>query len=71
MKAKKFKTNINCNNCIRSVTGFIEEVPGIEQWTVDIAVPEKVLTVTGKAKPEAIVAAVEEAGFDIQELDER
>ncbi len=61
----QFKTNINCNGCIRSVTGFINDVPGIQHWEVDIDNPEKILTVQGNVTPEAVVEAVEEAGFDI------
>ena len=68
METLKFKTNINCGGCIRSVTGFIEEVPGISHWEVDTENPDKILTVTGDVTPAVIVEAVEEAGFDIQEL---
>ena len=67
-KELKFKTNINCNNCIRSVTGFLNDVKEIEHWEVDIDNPNKILTVVGEfVTPEKIVEAVEEAGFDIQE----
>jgi copper chaperone len=66
-KQLKFKTNINCNNCIRSVSGFLNEVEAIEKWEVDIANPEKTLTVEGdEVTVEMIVEAVEEAGFDIE-----
>ncbi|MBX2929578.1 MAG: heavy-metal-associated domain-containing protein [Saprospiraceae bacterium] len=62
----QFKTTINCQNCIRTVTGFLNEVPGIERWEVDTADPDKILTVFGDAvTAEEIIAAVEEAGFDI------
>lgn len=70
METLKFKTNINCGGCIRSVTGFIEEVPGIDHWEVDTENPDKILTVKGNVTPEAIVEAVEDAGFDIQVLAE-
>jgi copper chaperone len=64
-----FKTNINCGNCVRSVTGFLNEVPAIESWSVDTDNPAKILTVVGTSlKAEQVIAAVEEAGFDI-ELD--
>ncbi len=62
----QFKTNINCSNCVRAVKGFIEEVPGIERWEVDTSNPDKILTVEGETvTPEAVLAAVQEAGFDI------
>lgn len=65
----QFKTNINCGNCVRAVTGFINEVQGIETWAVDTENPEKILTVEGQdVTTEAIIEAVEEAGFDIQPI---
>ncbi len=65
---KRFKTNINCGNCIRAVSGFLDEVPGLEQWAVDTDNPDKILTVEGSASEEQIVESVEEAGFDIEPL---
>jgi len=64
----QFKTNINCGNCVRTVTNFLNDVPGIETWQVDTDNPEKILTVEGEAlTTEAVIEAVEEAGFDIQQ----
>lgn len=62
-----FKTNINCNNCVRAVTNFLNEVPGIEKWEVDTEHTDKILTVQGSASKEAIVEAVDDAGFDIED----
>ena len=66
----KFKTNINCGNCVRSVSGFIDDVQNIKAWVVDTNDPEKILTVEGEDLiQEAILRAVEDAGFDIEVLD--
>ena len=62
---QQFKTNINCAMCVRSVTNFLNEVPGIEHWEVDTDNPDKILTVEGRVKPEAVVEAIDDAGFDI------
>ncbi len=65
----RFKTNINCGNCVKTVSAFINEVPAIEAWTVDTENPEKILTVSGEnIKVEAIIEAVEDAGFDIEPI---
>lgn len=64
-----FKTNINCGNCVKAVTGFINEVNGIESWVVDTAHPDKILTVQGDTTVSAVVEAVEEAGFEIEVLN--
>ncbi|MCB0624242.1 MAG: heavy-metal-associated domain-containing protein [Saprospiraceae bacterium] len=70
MRSLVFKTNINCNNCIRSVTGFLNEVGSIEKWEVDIENPDKLLTVQGEQVTlEEVVNAVEEAGFDIEAVE--
>ncbi|PSR11936.1 MAG: hypothetical protein DA408_13505 [Bacteroidetes bacterium] len=60
-----FKTNVNCANCVRSVTNFLNEVEGLESWQVDTANPDKILTVVGDVTAAAVVEAVEDAGFDI------
>ena len=70
MQTKKFATNINCRSCLRTVTPFLNEVEGIENWSVDVNVPEKVLTVDGAADEQTIIKAVEEAGFDVLEVME-
>lgn len=63
----KFKTNINCGGCIKSVSGFINEVQSITAWKVDTDNPEKILTVNGEnITASSIIEAVEEAGFDIE-----
>lgn len=63
-----FKTNINCGSCVRSVTGFLDTVPGVTIWRVDVDNPDKILTVEGSVSEASIVAAVEEAGFEIEPL---
>lgn len=63
---QQFKTNIHCGNCVRTVTNFLNDVEGIEQWKVDTDNPDKILTVTGTASTAAIVEAIEDAGFDIE-----
>lgn len=66
MEQRQFKTSINCGNCVRTVTGFLNDVPGIAHWEVDTNNPDKVLTVEGEQLDiTAIIEAVEEAGFDI------
>lgn len=68
MKTLRFKTNINCNNCVRTVSAFLNEVPTIREWSVDVGQPEKILTVKGEeVLVEEVIEAVEEAGFDIVE----
>jgi len=69
MMKQTFKTTIHCSNCVRAVTGFLSDVQDIEHWEVDTDHPDKILSVKGAARPEAIMEAVEEAGFDIQPIE--
>ena len=64
----KFKTNINCANCLKSVGPFLNEISGIS-WSFDTTVSDKILKVEGENPDKnKIILAVEDAGFDIEEL---
>lgn len=70
MVTKKFKTTINCGNCVKAVTGFLSDVPGIDKWDVNTDHPDKILSVSGAGFEEsAVVEAVEDAGFDISPME--
>ncbi len=67
MKTLKFKTNINCNNCVMSVTPFLNELDNIENWKVDIDSPDKTLEITiDDDDEESVIDAVKEAGYTIE-----
>lgn len=69
MEKLQFKTNINCGNCIKAVTNFINDVEGIQSWKVDTNNPDKILTVEGNLQATAVIEAIEDAGFDIEYLE--
>ncbi len=67
MQTLKFKTNINCGNCIKAVTPTLNREAGAGNWQVDTANPDKILTVSAaQLSAEQVVQAVEQAGFQIQ-----
>ncbi|ALW86919.1 hypothetical protein AUC43_18640 [Hymenobacter sedentarius] len=69
MSTLRFKTNINCGSCIKAVTPSLNQEVGANNWQVDTANADKILTVSGtEATPNQVVKAVEAAGFDIQPL---
>ena len=71
MKILKFKTNINCNNCIASVTPFLNNVDSIDEWRVDIETANKILEVESEdGIVEDVTSAVTEAGFEISLLED-
>lgn len=69
MNTYKFKTNINCGSCIKSVTPYLNEVDEVDTWRVDTENPEKILeVVVDEGGPEQVEVAVKEAGFKIELL---
>lgn len=70
MRTLKFKTNINCSGCIKSVTPHLANIKGIDSWKVDTETPDKVLTIeTEDGTSDEIKVAVQKAGFNIEELN--
>lgn len=69
MKTLKFKTNINCSNCVAKVTPFLDKKEGIQSWNVDTENPDKVLTVqTEELSGEDIVKVIKRTGFEANEI---
>ena len=63
----QFNTNLNCGSCVAAVKPFLDQVPGIRDWNVDIANEDKLLIVQGEdVKTEAVAAAVAKAGFEAE-----
>jgi len=58
-------TGMNCQGCVRSVTGALRVVPGVE--SVDVSLERATATVAyddTAVEATAIVAAIEAAGFE-------
>jgi copper chaperone len=45
MKTLKFKTTIKCGGCIAAVKPHLDALEGVSKWSVDLANPDKILTV--------------------------
>ncbi len=70
MKSYKFKTNINCNGCINSVTPYLNQLESAD-WKVDIQDKRKILEVRSDHVTEKdIMEKVKEAGYEIEPLKE-
>jgi copper chaperone len=69
MNEVKFKTNINCNGCINSVSPFLNALDNIDLWSVDIDNPDKILHVSlDDENDAAVIEAVKKAGYEIQKI---
>ena len=70
METIKFKTNINCGGCLKSVTPHLDELDNVDSWEVDINNPDKILEVKLEDGNEnAVVSAVKKAGFEIDKMN--
>ena len=64
MKILKFKTNINCGDCVNKVTPYLDKEESISKWQVDTDSKDKILSVSGEElDPAKVKNLVEEAGF--------
>lgn len=64
METIKLKTTVNCYHCLSKITPFLKEIKEISDWSVDLADPDKVLSVTGKnLNFEKIADALSRAGY--------
>ena len=64
MKTFKFKTNVSCGGCIAKITPHLNQLQGIDQWSVDTTTPMKILTVvTSDSGPDSIIEALKIAGY--------
>jgi copper chaperone CopZ len=56
-------SGMTCDHCVRAVTSEISEVEGVT--SVDVRLAEGTAAVHGDADPEAVRAAVVEAGYEV------
>ena len=70
MIKKKCKTNINCNNCLNSVTPFLNQEMDIEEWQVDLEHPDRILSASLEEDDASLViSAIEKAGFKAELIE--
>ena len=63
MSTTKFKTNIKCSGCVATVTPFLNEAVGADQWKVDTNDPSKILTVDTEKDATKVIEALQKAGY--------
>jgi copper chaperone len=57
---------ISCDHCKNAIEGEVGQVPGVEQVLVDV--PARTVAVDGPAADAAILAAIDEAGYEVAGL---
>jgi len=56
-------TGMSCNNCVGHVQKALSGVAGVS-GTVEVSLEQGQALVAGSADPQALIAAVEEQGYD-------
>lgn len=69
MATKKFKTNAKCGGCSSKIGEALEK-NGVKtgEWSIDLADPNKLLTVNSEMTTDTLVRIVTEAGYKAEEL---
>lgn len=67
METKVFRVpGMSCGHCRMAITQAVKAVAGVAEVAVDLGTKEVTVTYDpGKATPDAIRAAIEEAGYDV------
>lgn len=68
METTKFKTNIKCSACVSTVTPFLNEAAGENNWQVDLADPKRILSVPENIEANKIVEALQKAGYKAERV---
>jgi len=70
MEALKFKTDIKCSGCIAKATFDLDETVGKSNWEVDVANPQKILTIKNPGITELqVLEAVKKAGYKAERIN--
>lgn len=65
----QFKTNIKCDACVATVTPHLNAVEGVQDWEVNLKLPERILTVsTEENDPKKIEEAIKRAGYQAEKI---
>jgi copper ion binding protein len=55
---------MTCEHCVRAVTSEVSRVPGVAAVEVDLAAGEVAVTADSAPDDAAVLAAIEEAGYE-------
>lgn len=68
-KELKFKTNLNCANCVSKVQATLDSTEGIAEWKVDTEDVDKILTVSSQGiTKDQVLEIVKSKGFKIEPI---
>jgi copper chaperone len=69
MKTYRFKTSAKCKGCVDTIATYLNQVPGIGHWKIDLLSSEKILEVESDVDLSSlIIDAVIKAGYRIEPM---
>lgn len=63
MDLKLTVRGMSCDHCVAAITKAVSPLPGVADVSVDLQ--QSLVTVTGSADRDAVVAAIEDTGYDV------
>jgi copper chaperone len=65
----KFKSNINCQNCVSKVKNSLDTLVGVDSWKVDTENSDKILEINNpKVAASEVINKLKRIGFVAEEL---
>ncbi len=55
---------VSCQHCVNAITGEVTQLPGVQNVTVDLGTKRVRVEADERVSPEAVIAAINEAGYD-------
>lgn len=66
----KFKSNINCQNCVSKVKNTLDTLVGADAWKVDTENPAKILEISNTSvSPSEVINKLKRIGFTAEEVE--
>ncbi len=62
------KTSAKCAGCVAKIAEKLNRFLSPDEWSIDLASPNKVLTVTANVEANQVIEAVQAAGFKAELL---
>lgn len=62
---RQYKTNLRCESCVATLKPYLDQAPGVTRWEIDIASPNKTLTIDGDVSIDNVSEIVSRAGYEV------
>ena len=71
MKTEEFNVpGVSCEHCVRAITDEVGTLEGVKQVQVDLQTKKVRVEATDQVSREQLVAAIDEAGYDVAPFDQ-